>query len=244
MSDFKYQVNLSDYSKPYIYMRYSANLSIILDIMSTILIASALIISSFYISEDIQQGQNYKIMYIHVPSAWVSLLTYVVLSICSALYLVYKHPILYLISKSLALTGTIFTAITLITGSMWGLPVWGTYWVWDARLTSMLILFLFYLTYLIFNTSFDNQAEAAKAASILTLVGLINIPIVKFSVEWWNTLHQPSSITQTTSSIDLSMSIMLLLVFIAFLLISLSRILILVRKEIIVKKTDSLNYKE
>lgn len=240
----QHDINLTDYSKPSLFMRSTRIIPNLLDAISLSMIMGLLMVGCFYIPADVQQGENYKIMYVHVPSAWLSLLLYVLLASVSLLYLIYKHPLYPIIARSLAVTGSCMTALTLLTGSLWGLPVWGTYWVWDARLTSMLILLFFYLAYMVVSSVFSNEADSAKMSSILTLIGVINIPIIKFSVEWWNTLHQPSSISQTASSIDDSMSFILASVFVSMMIYTFSRIIILVRKEILSKKTRILYNEE
>lgn len=144
--------------------------------------------------EDYQQGETVRIMYIHVPAAWLSMLIYSMIAVFSLSYLVWKNPFSYLMARSLAPIGVIFAMICLITGSIWGYPTWGTWWVWDARLTSMLLLFFLYLGYIGLEGAFEEEEKEAKSSSILALVGAINLPIIKFSVEWWNTLHQPASV--------------------------------------------------
>lgn len=166
---------------------------------------------------DYQQGESVRIMYVHVPAAWMSLFVYTSIAIASAASLIWKNPLSDMIGKSAAPIGAGFTLICLVTGSLWGKPIWGTWWVWDARLTSVLILFFFYLGYMALLNAFDNPARGAKAAAILSLVGFINVPIVKFSVDFWNTLHQPASIIRMEGpSIDTSMLIPLLIMITAF----------------------------
>jgi heme exporter protein C len=143
---------------------------------------------------DYQQSDAYRIMYVHVPAAWMSLFTYLIVATGSAVALIWRHPLAEITARAAAPIGACFTAIALVTGSIWGKPMWGTWWVWDARLTSVLILFFLYLGYIALYDAFDDPTRGARAASILALVGVINVPIVKFSVDWWNTLHQPSSV--------------------------------------------------
>ena len=145
---------------------------------------------------DYQQGLTVKIMYIHVPSAWLALLTYAIMTIYSIVGLAFKIPFSFIINKAIAPIGAVFTLLCLISGSLWGKPMWGTWWVWDARLTSVLILFFLYIGFITLYHSFDDRSRGAKAASILALVGAINLPIIKFSVDWWNTLHQPASVVK------------------------------------------------
>ncbi len=143
---------------------------------------------------DYQQGDSVRIMYVHVPAAWMAMFTYMVVAVAGFTALVWRHPLALIAGKAAAPIGALFTALALITGSLWGKPMWGTYWVWDGRLTSVLILFFLYLGYMALWRSIDEEEKAGKAASILALVGVVNIPIIKFSVDWWNTLHQPASV--------------------------------------------------
>ncbi|MEW5687885.1 MAG: heme ABC transporter permease CcmC [Pseudomonadota bacterium] len=144
--------------------------------------------------DDYQQGQTVRIMFIHVPAAWLSMFVYLCLAVASFLSLIFRHVLADCAAQAAAPLGAAFTFLALVTGSLWGRPMWGTYWVWDARLTSVLVLFLLYVAYIALRASLDDEAKAARAAAILALVGVINIPIVKFSVDWWNTLHQGSSV--------------------------------------------------
>jgi heme exporter protein C len=143
---------------------------------------------------DYQQGEAYRIMFVHVPAAWMSMFCYLCVAVGSAVGLVWRHPLAEVAARAAAPAGAVFTAIALLTGSIWGKPMWGTWWVWDARLTSVLILFFLYLGYIALHDAFEDPARGARAASILALVGVVNLPIIKFSVDWWNTLHQPASI--------------------------------------------------
>ncbi len=143
---------------------------------------------------DYQQGETIRIMFIHVPSAWLALFLYTLMSISALGTLVWRHPLSDVAQKATAPVGAVFTLVCLITGAVWGKPMWGTYWVWDARLTSVLVLFLIYLGILALWRSVDDPSRAGRAVAILTLVGFVNIPVVKFSVDWWNTLHQPASV--------------------------------------------------
>lgn len=233
--------DLSDYSKPYNFMLQSIYVVRIMNILWPVLLLSTLYVAIFIIEQDMQQGENYKIMYIHVPSAWISLLNYTFIAVLSVIYLISQHPIAYIFSKAMAKLGVVFTFITLITGSLWGLPVWGTFWVWDGRLTSMLLLFFLYVSYLLFSSSFSDKKDNAKLSSILAIVGIINIPIIKYSVEWWNTLHQPSTFSQVNSSMDIMMVIPLILIFISLFIFCFTKCLMLVRSEIIERKTASID---
>jgi heme exporter protein C len=155
---------------------------------------------AFTAPPDYQQGGMVRIMYIHVPAAWVAMLAYTLMAISAVGSLVWRHPLANAAQKAAGPLGAAFTFICLITGSLWGKPMWGTYWVWDARLTSMLVLFLIYLGLIGLWQTIEDTSRAARAASIMTLVGFINIPIVKFSVDWWNTLHQPASVFRMEGS--------------------------------------------
>ena len=148
----------------------------------------------FSAPEDYQQGDTVRIMFIHVPAAWLSMFVYVCLAIASFLALVFRHALADAAAQAAAPLGAAFTFLALVTGSLWGRPMWGTWWVWDARLTSVLVLFLVYLAYIALRASLDDETKAARAGAILALVGAVNLPIVKFSVDWWNTLHQGASV--------------------------------------------------
>ena len=148
---------------------------------------------TFTVPEDYQQGDTVRMMFIHVPAAIMSMVVYLFLGVSSLLALIFRHALADAAARACAPLGAVFTALALITGSLWGKPMWGTWWQWDARMTSVLVLFLFYLGYLALRGALEDEQKAARAAAILALVGLINLPVVKFSVDWWNTLHQGSS---------------------------------------------------
>jgi heme exporter protein C len=145
---------------------------------------------------DYQQGETVRIMYVHVPAAWMAMFCYSAMAGASAVALVWKHAVAHVTARATAPIGAAFTFLALVTGSLWGKPMWGTWWVWDARLTSVLILFFLYLGYMALENAFDDRARGAKAAAILAIVGAVNVPIIKFSVDWWNTLHQPASVVR------------------------------------------------
>ena len=163
---------------------------------------------------DYQQGETVRIMYIHVPCAWLSMMIYGLIAVSSFGLLVFRHPLADVSAKAAAPIGAAFTFLALFTGSLWGKPMWGTYWVWDARLTSVLILFFLYLGLMALRASLEDEAAAAKLTAVLALVGVTILPIIKFSVEWWNTLHQPS--TDFTSTVDPSMRWPLLVMAVGF----------------------------
>jgi heme exporter protein C len=143
---------------------------------------------------DYQQGDTVRIMYVHVPAAWLAMLVYALVALASAASLIWRHPLADIAARAASPLGAGFTLIALATGMLWGKPMWGTWWVWDARLTSVLILFFLYLGHIALTHAFDDPARGARAAAILALVGVVNLPIIKFSVDWWNTLHQPASV--------------------------------------------------
>jgi len=162
--------------------------------LTGVLIAVGLYLAFFVAPPDDQQGESVRIMYVHVPSAWMALFIYVSIAAASAVALIWRHPLADLVAKASAPVGAGFTFLALLTGSLWGKPMWGTWWVWDARLTSMLVLFFLYLGHMALMTAFEDPARGRKAAAVLALVGFVNVPIIKFSVDWWNTLHQPASV--------------------------------------------------
>ena len=211
-----------------------------------LLIAITTLISGLYFGlfdspKDYQQGDAVRIMYVHVPSAWLASFLYFSLAISCVFYLVWKHPLADLVSSSIAPIGALFSALTLVTGSLWGKPMWGTWWVWDARLTSMLVLFFFYLGYILLSNAFERKIDGSKTASVLAIVGLINLPIVKFSVDWWHTLHQPASIIKIGGpSIDDKMLLPLILMIFALSFFSLYLIILNVKTKLIEKKCEAL----
>jgi heme exporter protein C len=192
----------------------------------------------FYLSpNDYLQGTTVRIMYIHVPSAWLAILTFSIMTLYSIIGLAFKIPFGFIITTAVAPIGATFTLICLITGSIWGKPMWGTWWVWDARLTSVAILLFFYLIIIFLKNSFTNINVAEKITAVFVIVGSINLPIIKFSVDWWNTLHQPASISKFSSpSIDLSMLKPLILMTIAFTLIGLVIAIMRIKAEIYQRK--------
>lgn len=165
------------------------------------LTAAGLWWGAFHAPPDYLQGESVRIMYLHVPTAWISMGSYLGLGITGIVILVWKHPLAEVALEALAPVGAVFAAVCLLTGSIWGRPTWGTWWVWDGRLTSMLVLFFLFLGVVALAGAFDERSRGARAAAVLAIVGLINLPIIKFSVEWWNTLHQSASITLRGSSI-------------------------------------------
>jgi heme exporter protein C len=161
---------------------------------SVLLLAAGFYMALFATPPDYQQGETVKIMFVHVPAAWMGMFVYAVMAGASFTGLVFKHPLADMSAKAAAPLGAAFTALALFTGALWGKPMWGTYWVWDARLTSELILLFIYLGYIALWDSIEDPVRAAKATAVLALVGAVNLPIIHFSVDWWNTLHQPASL--------------------------------------------------
>jgi len=210
------------------------NLSIFMIVIFTVGLLYALFLSP----PDYIQGDSVRIMYVHVPSSFIALSCFGFIGLASILNLIFKIRFMPLIAKSLAPIGCIFSAISIVTGSLWAKPTWGTWWAWDARLTSMLILFIFYLAY-IFTWRFVNNFEKAnKISSVIGIIGLINLPVIKYSVDWWSTLHQPSSITFTSApTIHYTMLIPLIIIFSGMIIFSL--IIFLMRYKIEIMKFKS-----
>jgi len=207
--------------------------------LSMIALAVGLVFALFLSPNDYQQGLTVRIMYVHVPSAWLALLTFAIMTIYSIIALAFKIPFGFIINSSVAPIGALFTLTCLVTGSLWGKPIWGTWWVWDARLTSVAILFIIYLIIIIINLSFENRDIREKIVAVFVIIGSINLPIIKFSVDWWNTLHQPASISKLSSpSIDPSMLRPLLIMTVAFMLIGLLIALIRIKSEILSRKNN------
>jgi heme exporter protein C len=194
---------------------------------------------------DYQQGETVRIMYVHVPSAWMAMGCYTSMAIASAMALIWRHPLADLIAQESAPIGACFTFIALATGALWGQPMWGTWWVWDARLTSVLVLLFLYLGFIALVNAFDDPQRGARAGAVLALVGWINIPIIKFSVDWWNTLHQPASVSRLAGpAIHPSMLTPLLLMGLAFLLLYLVLLLLRVRGRLIERRIQVLRQRQ
>ena len=208
-------------------------------VLSLILFILGLLFSFYFSPNDYQQGSTVRIMYVHVPSAWLALLTYIVMTFYSITAIAFRMPFGFIVNTSVAPIGAVFTLICIISGSLWGKPMWGTWWVWDARLTSVAILFVIYLIIIFMNLSFENRVIKEKVVAIFVLVGSINLPIVKFSVDWWNTLHQPATISKLSKpSIDPSMMIPLIIMTFAFMLIGVAIAILRIKTEINIRKSD------
>jgi heme exporter protein C len=191
---------LLDYMNPTRFMALTDRVLPWLGAAAALLLGVGLFAAFFLVPPDYQQGETVRIMYIHVPAAWLGMFAYIVMTSASLGVLVWRHPLADAAQKTAAPLGAAFTFVCLVTGSLWGKPMWGTYWVWDARLTSYLVLFLLYLGIIAIRQTMDDTPRGARVAAIMTLVGLIDIPIIKFSVDWWNTLHQPASVFRAGGS--------------------------------------------
>ena len=208
---------------------------------SAVVIAIGLWLALVVAPPDYQQGEAVRIMYVHVPAAWMALNVYLLMAVASAVALVWRHPLAEIAVRSAAPIGAAFTFVCLATGSLWGRPMWGTWWVWDARLTSVLVLFFLYLGYIALVNGFDDPARGGRAGSVLALVGVVNLPIIKFSVDWWNTLHQPASVLRFGKpTIALSMLVPLLVMAIGFTLLFVALLLLRMRTELNERKVAAL----
>jgi len=201
-----------------------------------------LIWSLLFAPPDYQQGESVRIMFIHVPAAWMGLSVYLFIAIASAVALVSRHPLAEIAAQAAAPIGAAFTLVCLATGSLWGRPMWGAWWVWDARLTSVLVLFFLYLGYIALVNAFDDWSRGARAGSLLALVGVVNLPIIKFSVDWWNTLHQPASVLRLGGpSIDKSLLLPLLVMAVGFALLFVWLLLLRMRTALNERKVRALS---
>ena len=189
---------------------------------------------------DYLQGDSVRIMYVHVPSAWIGLASFTSIALLSILSFIFKIKNLNLITKNIAHIGLLFTCLAIVTGSLWGKPTWGTWWAWDARITSMMVLSIFYILFILSHKLIEQEDKAIKVSNIIAIIGLINVPIIKYSVDWWNTLHQPSSIKlDGTSAIHSSMLLPLMLMLLVLLLYCALILLMKYKTEIIrIKKKN------
>ena len=203
-------------------------------VASALAIGVGLYLSLFVAPPDYQQGQSVRIMYVHVPSAWMAMFVYSSIALASAASLIWRHPLADIFAKAASPLGAGFTFLALVTGSLWGKPMWGTWWVWDARLTSVLVLLFLYLGHIGLMNAFEDATRGARSAAILALVGAVNVPIIKFSVDWWNTLHQTASVIKLSGpSIHPSMLAPLLLMAVGFTLYFATLVMVRMRSEII-----------
>lgn len=224
-------------ANPKYFMRFIDYIMPLSGILMVGFMVSGLYYALFNSPPDYQQGETVRIMYIHVPAAYMSSLIYAGMVLMSLFYIIWRHMLADLLARIMAPIGLIFTILCLITGSLWGKPMWGTWWVWDARLTSVFILFLIYCGYLIIRNAFDNMDRARMMAAILALFGGINLPIIKFSVDWWNTLHQPASLlTLQGPTIDSQILTPLLLMLAAVSFFSVFIVLLQAKAHILTQK--------
>ena len=211
--------------------------------LAVALMAAGLYLALLASPPDYQQGETVRIMYVHVPAAWMAMLVYACMAVCSVVGLVWKTVLAELTCKAVAPIGAAFTALCLATGSLWGAPMWGTWWVWDARLTSVLLLLFLYLGYLAVVSAFDEPNRGLKAGGILILVGVVNLPIIKFSVDWWNTLHQPASVSRIgVPAVDPAMLAPLLVMTAAFMAFAAWIALLRIRAEILDRRLQALRF--
>ncbi len=187
-------VNFATLANPSFFMRLTDRVLPWLGGVAVLLFATGLYLAFFVAPPDYQQGETVRIMFIHVPAAWLAMFCYTLIAASSVGSLIWRHPLADVAAKTAAPLGAAFTLLALVTGSLWGKPMWGAYWVWDARMTSVLVLFFLYLGLIALWQSIEEPSRAGRAAAILAIVGIVNIPIIKFSVDWWNTLHQPASV--------------------------------------------------
>ncbi len=233
--------SISEYANPTRFLELTRKLLPWLATMTILSLGIGLLAVFFIVPPDYQQGDTVRIMYIHVPSAWLSIFAYVVMTSASLGVLVWRHPLADAAQKTAATLGATFTFICLVTGSLWGKPMWGAYWVWDARLTSMLVLFLLYLGLIAVRQTMDETPRGARIAAIMTLVGFVDIPIIKYSVEWWNTLHQPASVFRIGGpTIAASMLWPLLVMAVGATLLFLTLHLMAIRNEILRRRVARL----
>ena len=217
-------------ANPARFMRLSAKAVPWCSWTAVLVLAVGLFWSLMVAPPDYQQGDTVRIMYVHVPAAWMALSVYLFVAVASAVALVWRHPLAEVAARAAAPIGAAFTFVCLATGSLWGRPMWGTWWVWDARLTSVLILFFLYLGYIALANAFDDPSRGGRAAAVLALVGVVNLPIIKFSVDWWNTLHQPASVMRIGGPrIDISMLAPLLIMALGFTLLFVALLMVRMR---------------
>jgi len=232
---------LADLANPTRFLALSGRILPWLAAATGVLLAAGLTLAFFVAPPDYQQGDSVRIMFIHVPSAWLSMAGYGVMAVAALGTLVWRHPLADVTQKAAAPIGAAFTFLALVTGSIWGKPMWGTWWVWDARLTSELVLLLVYLGLIALWQAVEDPGKAARAAAILTLVGTINLPIIKFSVDWWNTLHQPASVFRPGGpSIDASLLTPLFVMAAAMTLLYVVLLLMAMRNEILRRRVRTM----
>ena len=233
------------FANPARFMRLSATLMPWCALGAAILIGLGIYLALFVVPPDYQQGDDVRIMYVHVPAAWMASFVYALMAVASGIAIIWRHPLADIAAQSAAPLGAGFTLVCLVTGSLWGARMWGTWWVWDARLTSVLVLFFLYLGYIALVNAFDEPGRGARAGAILALVGVVNLPIIKFSVDWWNTLHQPASVFRLGApTIAASMLWPLLIMALGFLLFFAALLMLRMRTALIAAKVRALRMAE
>jgi heme exporter protein C len=232
-------------ANPNRFMQWSAKLLPWCAVATALLLVVGIWLALFVAPADYQQGEAVRIMYVHVPAAWMSSFVYAVMAISSAVALIWRHPLADIAAQAAAPLGAGFTLVCLVTGSLWGEPMWGTWWVWDARLTSVLVLFFLYLGYIALVNAFDEPTRGARAGAILALVGAVNLPIIKFSVDWWNTLHQPASVFRLGGpTIATSMLWPLLIMSLGFTMFFVTLLLVRMRSALMAAKLRALRLQQ
>ncbi len=226
------------FSSPQTFYPVAKKLSVIFFVLATALTIWGLYIGFFVAPTDFQQGESYRIIFIHVPAAWMSMFIYLVMAFWAGVGLIWNTRLSSMMAHALAPTGAMMTFVALWTGALWGRPTWGTWWVWDARLTSELVLLFLYGGYIVLRSSIDDPRRGDRASAVLALVGVVNVPIIYFSVQWWNTLHQGASVSLTKSpSMASSMLLGMLVMALAFWMYSIAVSLVRVRK--IIRQRES-----
>jgi heme exporter protein C len=232
---------LTSLANPARFMRMSGAVLPVLSVTTLAALAVGLYLALFVAPPDYQQGESVRIMFVHVPAAWMALFVYLVIAVASAVALVWRHPLAEIAAQAAAPLGAAFTLVCLVTGSLWGRPMWGTWWAWDARMTSVLVLFFLYLGYIALVNAFDDIGRGSRAGSVLALVGVVNLPIIKFSVDWWNTLHQSESVFRMGGpTIDVSMLVPLLVMGVGYLLLFKTLLLVRMRTALNERKARAL----
>jgi len=226
------------FSSPQTFYPVAKKLSVIFFVLAALLTLWGLYIGFFVAPTDFQQGESYRIIFIHVPAAWMSMFMYLVMAFWAGVGLIWNTRLSSMMAHALAPTGALMTFVALWTGALWGRPTWGTWWVWDARLTSELVLLFLYVGYIVLRSSIDDPRRGDRASAVLALVGVVNVPIIYFSVQWWNTLHQGASVSLTKSpSMASSMLLGMLVMALAFWMYSIAVSLVRVRK--IIRQRES-----
>ena len=232
---------ISDLANPTRFLKLSGRILPWLWTLAVFGLGFGLYLSFFVAPPDYQQGEIVRIMFVHVPSAWLAMFGYALMAGAALGTLVWRHPLADVAAKSIAPVGAAFTFLALVTGSLWGKPMWGAYWVWDARLTSVLVLFLMYLGLIALWRAADDPGRASRVAAVLILVGAVNLPIIKFSVDWWNTLHQPASVLRSGGpTIDFSMLGPLFVMALALTLVFVALAIMAIRNEILRRRVRTL----